>query len=395
MNAWATLAPTPVKGATKSVIVRSGSVRDRRAPSRRRSARCEAMGTAARAKTLGAVLGGAACAMKAQLCSSLVESALAVSASAAASYAPAPVSARDVAAQLLVCLVVLAAGWFGIKASLENESAEREKVLEEKVRVQRRAMAQSDANFLEAGDIACLQEEMRLRGVVRINKVLDKKSCIVMLQYINDTLDMSKATKRNASKLAADVFGNVYCKKNRWDLKLAYEEPVQSSLKDCVSSVQTELLQLCGSDAKLVELAALVSDPGSTRQPVHPDTAFRDTPSVYTCFVALQDVRPNMGPTLFIPGSNNAEAQKDFQEAGERGGPVLQRPFELALLSRGDASLFDSRTLHCGTENDSLQRRVLFYFSFQRSGSDNPNASVSTIRNELRGKVTLADVLSA
>jgi hypothetical protein len=37
----------------------------------------------------------------------------------------------------------------------------------------------------------------------------------------------------------------------------------------------------------------------------------------------------------------------------------------------------------------------LFYFSFEVEGSDNPNSAVSTIREELRGKVTLGDLLAA
>ena len=114
---------------------------------------------------------------------------------------------------------------------------------------------------------------------------------------------------------------------------------------------------------------------------------------MFTCFVALQDVERDMGPTLFIPGTNNAQAHVEFREGQERGGPVLQRPYELGVISRGDATLFDSRTLHCGTENESARRRVLFYFSFQRSASENPNAAISTIRTELRGKYTLADLL--
>jgi ectoine hydroxylase-related dioxygenase (phytanoyl-CoA dioxygenase family) len=101
-----------------------------------------------------------------------------------------------------------------------------------------------------------------------------------------------------------------------------------------------------------------------------------------------------MGPTLFIPGTNNAQAHVEFREGAERAGPVLARTNEIGVISRGDATLFDSRTLHCGTENESDKRRVLFYFSFQVAGSDNPNAAVSTIRSELRDKFTLAGLLS-
>ena len=51
----------------------------------------------------------------------------------------------------------------------------------------------------------------------------------------------------------------------------------------------------------LHELAALISDPGSKRQVVHPDVAFNSDSKILTCFVALQDITRDMGPTVFIP----------------------------------------------------------------------------------------------
>jgi ectoine hydroxylase-related dioxygenase (phytanoyl-CoA dioxygenase family) len=150
-----------------------------------------------------------------------------------------------------------------------------------------------------------------------------------------------------------------------------------------------------GEKARLCEFAALVSDPGSARQPVHPDTNYRRDRCVVTSFVALQDVESDMGPTVFIPGSHTASAHLAFREAGETGGAALAAPHGVATLGSGDATVFDSRLLHCGGGNASDKRRVLFYFSFEVEGSDNPNSAVSTIREELRGKVTLGDLLAA
>ena len=135
--------------------------------------------------------------------------------------------------------------------------------------------------------------------MVRVNDVLSEEASAEMSRYVDETLRANDAgTTRD---LSMETFGNVYCKKNRWDLKLAYDAPVRRALGECVRSMREVLTTTCGEDAELVELAkALVSDPGSTRQPVHPDTAYRRDPSVFTCFVALQDVERDMGPTLFI-----------------------------------------------------------------------------------------------
>ena len=39
-------------------------------------------------------------------------------------------------------------------------------------------------------------------------------------------------------------------------------------------------------------------------------------------------------------------------------------PRRLGVMRRGDAVVFDSRILHCGSANESEARRAMFYFSF-------------------------------
>ena len=299
----------------------------------------------------------------------------------------------DGVASAVASAVALVAGAAGMAMSLERETDAREAALADKVRAQADAMADAAWEKIEASEASAeaVRRDVAARGVARVNGVMREDTARAMEAYVRETLRTNDAGG-DGRNLSVESFGNVYCKKNRWDLKLAYDAPVRAALRECVASMGEALTAVCGADAKLVELAALVSDPGSTRQPVHPDTAYRRDPSVFTCFVALQDVERDMGPTLFIPGTNNAQAHVEFREGNEREGPVFRRPYELGVISRGDATLFDSRTLHCGTENDSSRRRVLFYFSFQRADGDNPNAAISTIRTELRDKYTLADL---
>ena len=290
--------------------------------------------------------------------------------------------------------VALVAGAAGMAMSLERETDAREAALADKVRAQADAMADAAWEKIEASEASA--EAVRRDVAAARGGASERSDAGGHGEGDGGVRARDAADERRGRGMGgiypSESFGNVYCKKNRWDLKLAYDAPVRAALRECVASMGEALTAVCGADAKLVELAALVSDPGSTRQPVHPDTAYRRDPSVFTCFVALQDVERDMGPTLFIPGTNNAQAHVEFREGNEREGPVFRRPYELGVISRGDATLFDSRTLHCGTENDSSRRRVLFYFSFQRADGDNPNAAISTIRTELRDKYTLADL---
>ncbi len=381
-----------MRAGTPSTRVAVAVARARGATARSRSRRVVARGVVARESTTRALARGVVLAHQ-TLFALGAQDAVAVAATPAA-YAPSPYAAEDGLAQLFVCVFVLVVGGVGMKVSLEGETEAREAALADKVRAQTKAMSEATSTTMEAvgGEEEKVRGVVEARGVVRVNDVLSEEASAEMSRYVDETLRANDAgTTRD---LSMETFGNVYCKKNRWDLKLAYDAPVRRALGECVRSMREVLTTTCGEDAELVELAALVSDPGSTRQPVHPDTAYRRDPSVFTCFVALQDVERDMGPTLFIPGTNNAQAHVEFREGRERGGPVLQRPYELGVISRGDATLFDSRTLHCGTENESARRRVLFYFSFQRSQSENPNAAISTIRTELRGKYTLADLLA-
>ena len=167
--------------------------------------------------------------------------------------------------------------------------------------------------------------------------------------------------------------------------------------------LHTTLRDALSDDAVLYELSALVSEPGSPRQPIHPDNPYQPCAPLLTCFVALQQITPSMGPTFFLPRTHTAAAHEAF------GGGVASRDALLAasthveaLLDAGDASLFDSRCMHCGGANDAETggTRVLFYCSFRNPraelavgnvGSLHASVKPLTLR-ELRAKLsTLRD----
>ena len=70
----------------------------------------------------------------------------------------------------------------------------------------------------------------------------------------------------------------------------------------------------------LQEIACLISEPGSKFQPLHPDTPFSTIPSLYACFVALQDVTLEMGPTVCESAAHLRRARPPTRS------PVLLNP---------------------------------------------------------------------
>ena len=170
-------------------------------------------------------------------------------------------------------------------------------------------------------------------------------------------------------------------RQTRWDVFLDPEDAT-------VAAVVGELLngpvgdafeELCGGlDAPLRECAAIVAEPGAAPQPVHADTQWTDEPVLFTCFVALQDIPPELGPTRFLPGT----ATQDKHDAMDAAlvDPVSPeraitsycagQPSLLALLEEGDASLYDSRLHHAGGPCFEATR-CLFYVSFGHAANEN------------------------
>jgi ectoine hydroxylase-related dioxygenase (phytanoyl-CoA dioxygenase family) len=179
----------------------------------------------------------------------------------------------------------------------------------------------------------------------------------------------------------------------RWDLRLALTEPVRAALHELLRGpVGVALAGLAGGNAALVELAAVVSAPGSAPQVLHPDAEWSASGLVFTAFVALQDVSASMGPTLFLRETHTQEAHV-AHAAGVAGPEGINRAFlaaadaRAALLRCGEAVVYDRRLLHAGGRNTSAdgEARVLFYVTFARvdvEGADLWNAN--SLRSEYR-----------
>lgn len=243
-------------------------------------------------------------------------------------------------------------------------------------------------------------------GVVQMGGVLSASTAAALR---NDVLARRAFAEAEVEKgaPAGQHFGDVLLRERRCDLLLPLQgnRALQLALRELLfgsavgadgrvgAEATTPLCELLvatlGSDAILFELAALVSEPGAPRQPVHPDNPYQSDVPLVTSFIALQAVSASMGPTTFLPGSHTAAVHTAFNAAGNARDALLQtRPCVVALLDAGDASCFDSRTLHCGGANANADQggatRALFYFSFRNAHAAQRVGNVGSLRNDVK-----------
>jgi len=221
--------------------------------------------------------------------------------------------------------------------------------------------------------VATLLEE----GVVRLNSVLSPELCDLCLATIEANLLAADYDGGAVNSIGGRNvgFGNVFSRQNRFDMYLKNEGVFKQALGQILGAAVGDVFRhfYDGRPCDFHELSALVSDSGSASQPIHPDSKFTEHPILHTCFVALQDIDATMGPTLFLPGTNNRDSHDQFTSTDSATTKLPSSlEYRHALLRKGDCTIMDSRTLHCGTENrsgevkgDIGKRRVLFYFTLR------------------------------
>jgi ectoine hydroxylase-related dioxygenase (phytanoyl-CoA dioxygenase family) len=234
---------------------------------------------------------------------------------------------------------------------------------------------------------------LRDQGVVRIDNVLPPLLADEMRDFVMKLRKDSEELVASGKLKSKDRFADVLLKKNRCDVTL----PMPNQLTaDCLvaalqqSAIGETISALLTKDAVLYELSCLISDPESNRQNIHPDTPCAgrsdDDPVLYTCFMALQDIHLDMGPTTWMPGTHTLAAHEQFQDDtlpssspqdgdninGIAKSPkdelLVKGPVVLGLLPKGSCGIFDSRLLHCGganTSTDANNQRAVFYFSWK------------------------------
>jgi len=244
-------------------------------------------------------------------------------------------------------------------------------------------------------------KELKKVGVVRVDNVIPDNIADELREYVFDLRKESEDLVSSGEVKPLARFANVLLKENRCDLTIPLEEDivVDALLRILQKSPVGKMMSSSlGKDPSLYELSCLISDNGSQRQVVHPDTPCTsdDAAVLYTCFIALQDIDLSMGPTTWIPNTHTTVVHNLFRDeekdpaTGDSPKDTLLRtsPSVLGVLPKGSCAIFDSKLLHCGGANESDISRALFYLSFKNTGLGYPGNPAS-IRPELLSKYTL------
>jgi ectoine hydroxylase-related dioxygenase (phytanoyl-CoA dioxygenase family) len=250
---------------------------------------------------------------------------------------------------------------------------------------------------------------LKEEGVVRIDNVLDQALADNIHKRVYEMHAESEQLVKDGSLQELERYAQVLLKENRSDMTIpiGQEAWVANALESIIlkSPVGMTLANLIGKDAILYELSCMMSFPNSNRQVVHPDTPCnaQNEPVLYTCFVALQDITLDMGPTTFLPRTHNpamhdkfADETKPIDGTGScfpKDDLLQTQPSVVGLLPKGSCAIYDSRLLHCGGANISQKSRALFYFSFQNPKILNVGNPPS-IRKDLIGKWNLKQMQS-
>lgn len=273
----------------------------------------------------------------------------------------------------------------------------RQGLLEEPAEISLKTKKKSRRHKGPGPSTATAARTLKEDGVVRLNNALSASTAAMLRTEILERRAQGLTAMNNGEDWT-QYFANVFVSSNRWDLLLPLKgmRGVQAALRELFvgsATVCNVFLSLLGDDATLYDLAVFISEPGSPRQPVHPDNPHQEHPLMLTCFVALQDIHSFMGPTTFIPKTHTAAAHAEYDDIFQCDAMLSERPSVVALLNSGDAVLYDSRTMHCGGLNDVHEgaTRALLYFSFLNPLAILPEGEVGSILSDIK-PITLREI---
>ena len=210
---------------------------------------------------------------------------------------------------------------------------------------------------------------LRTHGLVFLKSVVPEETCDEILADLNAICDECKETYGDALRRTDVLLGlgdEDDDDSNNNDGKInGVKKALESACKEEGGNIRNILsyIEDATEDAVLVELSVLATEKGADRQVLHPDVAY-DAPheTLYSVFIALQDVTQDMGPTLFVLNSHDKQTHDQLPKTKwtEKEFDILRtKTCAEALLKKGDAVLYNARAFHQGGENTRGRRALL------------------------------------
>lgn len=175
--------------------------------------------------------------------------------------------------------------------------------------------------------------------------------------------------------------------------RLRITELARRAVDSASYKLKASLEAVLGPSPHLIEVGAITSMPGATRQQVHQDddtTGRCATPghaAVLTIWVSLQDIHDAMGPTEVFAGTHSIDTATQILALGDNAKSsdyeVLldweSRKRRMAPLRKGDGFVMNRRCFHCGGANVSREPRTLFCFSLMSDVGETPETILTSV----------------
>lgn len=245
-------------------------------------------------------------------------------------------------------------------------------------------------------------------GVLRIDNALSEELCDRLRIHVLRQEELAAEETAKDVSVSTEYYGVENRRKNRCDLLLSLipaDDDTGGDDRNIIPDVLQQILGAGGTlrslyetlvtnEGEFYEFATVITHPGSDRQQVHPDLPHRQEAPLYVIFLALQDVTTEMGPTTFLLGTHTSEERAKFDDHGRKDEQLKTANSRLALLNKGDAVLFDARTLHCGNANEEEggATRAMFNFSFRNPKEVGSLGYCGSMRPGYVGRLTLGDI---
>ena len=246
--------------------------------------------------------------------------------------------------------------------------------LELYLRVESRKQREACEKFASEDETASMSHEKRTTTKESISeakkaaRVLEKNGLVFLKSVVpGDVCDRILADLNATCDECKEMYGDAL---RRTDVLLgADDDGVKEALEFACGEKGGNIRNILSfiddatEDAVLVELSVLATEKGADRQVLHPDVAY-DAPheTLYSVFIALQDVTQDMGPTLFVLNSHDKRTHDQLPKTKwtEKEFDVLRtKTCAEALLKKGDAVLYNARAFHQGGKNTHGRRALL------------------------------------